>query len=231
MNVKVEGSHGQTAAGTAEAIQDVINDHIEKRRSGINTNGAVWRGSVINLSLGGKVYSTAEHTQLQRAASLGIPVITSAGNDNEDASREYPCALGSEQALSVICVGGMDQYYRKAPFSNFGSNLALAAPAVGIAGPGHRSDQAETVSSGTSYAVPHVSALMALFVSYESLNRGFNSYQVAKNRLVSNSYRGSMTGWPSNTELIRLANSGIRHFNKPENWLPVSTLGTVDGID
>ncbi len=117
-------------------------------------NGA----DIINLS----VYANRKpplvfEQALNRAAQRGVIVVGIAGNDGRS-QVSYP-----GKYTSVLAVSAIDRHDRLASFSNYGPEVAVAAPGHritslfpgGIAG----------TSSGTSFAAPHVSGTLALILS------------------------------------------------------------------
>ena len=111
---------------------------------------------VINISLGGYANSNALRAAVQAAASSAV-VVASAGNDHTDRPF-YPAAYPDVLAVAAVGVDGA-----RAPFSNYGPWVDLAAPGVSITttwlgaawGP----------ASGTSLAAPAVSGLAGLVYS------------------------------------------------------------------
>src|SRR5262249_8887345 len=88
---------------------------------------AVERGAaVINLSLGLPVTSPSIQAALDLAHAAGVVLVAAAGNDDL-ATLDFPAAYPS-----VLAVAGTDPDDRKAPFSDFGQGVGLAAPALGI---------------------------------------------------------------------------------------------------
>ena len=77
---------------------------------------------VINLSLGGPGFSAAEQEAYQRARAAGVIIVAAAGN--EATSRfSYPASYDG-----VISVSAVDLRARLAPYSNFGTEIDVAAP-------------------------------------------------------------------------------------------------------
>lgn len=86
--------------------------------------------TVINASLGSIKPSQAVATAASEVAARGIVVVAAAGNHNRSDPRYYPAALST-----VIAVAGTDWKDVKAPFSDFGTSIAISAPAVWLVGP------------------------------------------------------------------------------------------------
>jgi thermitase len=123
--------------------------------------GIVWgakKGAeVINLSLVHPEPSTVERDAIDYARSRGAVVVAAAGNGDTSAP-SYPAAYDRE----VVAVAATNKLDGRAPFSNHGKWVDVAAPGVEIlsTGPG-----GYATKSGTSMAAPHVSALAALLAS------------------------------------------------------------------
>lgn len=113
------------------------------------TNGM----DVINLSLGGAYPTVSVADAFLAAFTAGVVVVASSGNDNSSVG--YPGGFPY-----AIAVGAIDQSDNRAYFSNFGSELDVAAPGVSIlstiGGGGYGSGQ------GTSMAAPHVTGVAVL---------------------------------------------------------------------
>lgn len=114
--------------------------------------------AVISMSLGGGD-SPALHEGVQYAVNRGVTVVAAAGNGSVG-QLAYPAGYPES-----IAVGALDSSGRRASFSQYGPNLAVMAPGVGIL--------QQTISpqtgqfyignfSGTSMATPHVSGTVAL---------------------------------------------------------------------
>jgi len=117
-------------------------------------NGA----DIINMSIyaNGKPPLVLEQA-LQRAAKHGVIVVGITGNDGKS-QVSYPGRYSS-----VLAVSATDQSDHLASFSNYGSEVAVAAPGEKVTSifPGGYAG----TSSGTSFAAPHVSGTLALILS------------------------------------------------------------------
>lgn len=118
---------------------------------------------VINLSLGADKRINTVDKALKRAASEGVFVISSAGNDGVDVL-SYPAREAGngrpdqrEHMLSVSSVDGGDV---KSAFANYGKTLELSAPGESVYGPAPDNTMASW--SGTSMAAPIAAAAIAL---------------------------------------------------------------------
>lgn len=114
-------------------------------------NGA----QVINLSLGTPINSPILQAAIDYAYNKNRTLVAASGNTNTAVL--YPAAYPN-----VIAVGAVDVTTARAAFSNFGPELSVVAPGVGIRStmPGAAYGQ----KSGTSMAAGYVSGLAAILV-------------------------------------------------------------------
>jgi len=135
---------------------------------------------IVNLSIGGTETSAIERRAIRWAASRGVLIVAAAGNEHQEGNPvEYPAALlqprGSRgRGGTGLAVGATEMNGSRAPFSNTGSYLSLAAPgsnvfaAVSADSPWPRAELPWASpgyygwASGTSFAAPEVAGAAAL---------------------------------------------------------------------
>lgn len=133
----------------------IPNDRIFDGLAKMRTNGA-W---VINMSLGGPAYSSVYEAAITQCIDAGIAVIVAAGNDG-GGTNSYPANYPG-----VISVASVDPSRQRAPYSNYGPNVTLAAPGSFILSTWTGSTTAYRSISGTSMATPVVTGVAALYYS------------------------------------------------------------------
>lgn len=141
-----------------------------------NNSGTVpeQAADIINLSLGGPGSSQFEAALYQDLFDMGIIVVAAAGNENTS-DLSFPASYPG-----VISVSALDAVNERAPYSNFGSQIDIAAPggnqSADRTGDGFgdgilsafiddRSGEREATISflqGTSMASPHIAGMFAL---------------------------------------------------------------------
>jgi subtilisin family serine protease len=124
---------------------------------------AVGHGArVINMSFGMSQSYNSINTALSYAASHGVVVIASAGNQNTS-TPQFPASVSG-----VIGVASVSSTDAKASFSDYGTTVYVDAPGINIisAYPGAR----YAMVSGTSFSAPMVAGEAALIMSVKTVN-------------------------------------------------------------
>jgi serine protease len=148
-------------------------------------NGA----DVINLSLGGSVNSPTLEYVINYAWNNGVVVVCAAGNNNVS-TPFYPAAYAN--SISVVATDYADA---RAPYSNYGSTVDIAAPGgnlnVDLNGDGYGDGVLQQTCingsdgyyfmQGTSMASPHVAGVAAMM---KSVNSSLTNAQI-KSQLYS----------------------------------------------
>ena len=138
------------------AIDWVTQDHI-----------ANFVPAVANLSLTTDTVPasfTAIEDAVANSIMSGVTWVLSAGNHGDWVSNHSPARLPI-----AITVGATYTYAGahdvRAPFSNFGPEIDLFAPGIGITSAWYTDDQATAEFSGTSIAAPQVTGVVARFLN------------------------------------------------------------------
>jgi subtilisin family serine protease len=114
---------------------------------------------VLNLSLGGPTDTQVERDAIAYAVSRGVVVVAAMGNAFQQGNpTSFPAAYPD-----VIAVGAINQADQRAPFSQTGAHIDVAAPGVGILSTVW--DDGFATFQGTSMASPHVAGVAALILA------------------------------------------------------------------
>lgn len=108
---------------------------------------------VVGMSLAGPGNEVLD-AALRRARERGVTVVAAAGNQGRAAAPVFPAAY--EQVLAATALHSSKRVYRRA---NQGDYIDYALPGADV--PTLTRDGQQAVSSGTSYAVPFLVALVA----------------------------------------------------------------------
>ncbi len=164
--------HGTHVAGTIAAVNNTtgvvgvlpngVNLHIIKvfgddcawtYASGLAdaANRCVSAGAnVISMSLGGGTKSRTEETAFKNAFSSGVLSVAAAGNDGSS-RMSYPASYPI-----VMSVGALDSNKTIASFSQYNSEVDIAAPGVGVLSTVGAVDANSLTVGGTTYNGSHV---------------------------------------------------------------------------
>jgi subtilisin family serine protease len=136
-----------------------------------NDNNAV---RIVNASFGkySRTRSLTILVDVLKKVGNGTLIIAAASNE-DSMVRSYPAAL-----TNVVAVSAVDDTNKKAPFSNFGPWVDVAAPGVRLKStiPGGEKDE----DNGTSMAAPVVAGAAGMYVA---LNPGA-SFEKIQNRII-----------------------------------------------
>jgi serine protease len=120
---------------------------------------------VINLSLGGSGEClVSEQEAIDAATTAGAIVVVAAGNGGPDQIGDDLDVMPSSPAncKNVITVAATNPTGQRTTFSNFGSNVTIAAPGQAIR---TTTFGGYTNANGTSFATPIVSGIVSLMLS------------------------------------------------------------------
>jgi subtilisin family serine protease len=115
---------------------------------------------IINLSLAGPTYSQIMADAVAYAISRGVVIIAAAGNQGRERAY-YPAAFPS-----VIAVGSIDPDLQRSAFSNYGAEIDIWAPGRDILT--ITNDGSYDFESGTSFAAPIVSGIVAMTETFDA---------------------------------------------------------------
>jgi len=151
--------------------------------------GIIWAtdhgAKVINMSLGNYAQAEFLHDAIRYAFDHDVILIAASGNDNTD-QPGFPAAYPE-----VFAVAATDNYQQRAPFSNYGDYIDVAAPGVSIAST--YLDNQYAALSGTSMASPHVAALAALIRSVNPLLKNTEVMDIMRNTAIDLGEHGKDT--------------------------------------
>ncbi|HYF62109.1 MAG TPA: S8 family serine peptidase [Herpetosiphonaceae bacterium] len=177
-HVRVLGRCGGTNADIADGI---------RWAAGLSVNGTTPNATpakVLNLSLGGfGPCSATTQGAINAAVGAGATVVVAAGNSNANAGDYNPA-----NCANVITVASTGPSGNRAPYSNYGTAVEVAAPGGDVSG-GNSNGVLSTLNAGTmgpaadsyafyqgtSMAAPHVAGLASLILA---LRPNYTSAQV-----------------------------------------------------
>ncbi|UQA92771.1 type VII secretion-associated serine protease mycosin [Streptomyces halobius] len=138
--------------GTAESLAKAINYAVGKKVDIINVS----QGTGANQRLLPQLKDA-----VNRAQAAGVLIVASAGNGGADGGKKemYPAAY-SKDFDNVLAVAASDRNNERAPFSQSGDFVSIAAPGVDMVST--VPDGGNCVDQGTSFAAPYAAGAAAL---------------------------------------------------------------------
>jgi len=144
--VKVLGKNGGTVSGFVDGVNWV--------RTEVGKSG---KPSVASMSLEAKGSKPIDDA-VESLIKIGIHCVVAAGNHNVDAKDTSPARVPA-----AITVGATNITDARTWFSNYGASIDVFAPGSSILST--TNDGKTGYKDGTSMAAPHVSGLVAYFIS------------------------------------------------------------------
>ena len=174
------------------------------------------RGSLISISLiFGNHYDSSFADLCSTARQKEIPVISTAGNryPGDIPWPESPCAFPD-----TVCVGAVDETYRRFWPTKYGTQVNITAPGVDILSASHYSDDSYVYKSGTSMATPHIGGILAIFMACEGIK---SNVSLALERLYENQLFGLAKDFYGRRPPMGLGNTGVNRLSgKPYIGFP-----------
>ncbi|KAG0240124.1 serine protease 1 [Mortierella sp. GBAus27b] len=201
--IKVLGSNGSgTMADVVAGVEFAVKEH----KALLAAQGAKYKGSVANLSLGGGL-SRPLNSAITGAIRQGLIFAVAAGNDNRDACGSSPASVKDAITVAASTIDDSRAY-----FSNHGICVDIFGPGLNIESTWIGSDSAKNTISGTSMASPHVAGLVAYYLSLApESDSAFHSGPISplemKDLLIQRGSRDVLSDVDSDTPNILIYNN------------------------
>ncbi|KAF3286166.1 hypothetical protein TWF970_009715 [Orbilia oligospora] len=196
LGVKVlDSQNAGSLSSFVAGVDFALSSHLQRRTQ------PGFKGSIINMSLGGPGFAQPLFDALQRATQAGMHVAVAGGNDNTDSCQFSPAQFS--QSLPIINVGATNVVDQKWEGSNFGKCIDIHAPGEGIVSTSNKGPQAMEPMSGTSMACPAVAGAMAV----ELFKNPSLDPASLKKLIVSRALPGVLQGVTGGNALL---NNGLR---------------------
>lgn len=207
--VKVLRSNGcGVASDVIKGIEFSVKRHNDQVKVAKSNKLKVFKGSVANLSLGGRRTQSLDDA-VNAGVDAGVHFAVSAGNDNVEACDHSPAS--AEKAITVGASGLDDS---RAYFSNYGKCTDIFAPGLSVQSAWIGSKQAVNTISGTSMGAAHVTGLLAYYLSLQPADdSGYApatapSPQKLKEYIISVATKGALSDLPDSDTPNLLAWNG-----------------------
>ncbi len=189
---------------------------------------AIAKGArVVNLSLGADQNQTSLTKVLEYAASKGVYVVASAGNEAKQDGVTFPAALSHQESINgfVLGIGSTDAQDVLSSFSNYGTSLYGTAPGEGL----YSAYPANRVArfTGTSFAAPIYAGAIAL--GLKELPAGGDERRFS--RYIANGSRPDSISKTPSTSWVGAGRINVERLirNLP-NWQPKAPYGAVNFV-
>jgi subtilisin family serine protease len=187
---------GDSGSGSSSGIINGVNWCASKLKSQGGTESKV----VVSLSLGGGRASQTEQRAYTAAYNKGVLIVAATGNDG--AAVSYPAAYNN-----VVGVGAIDADNAKASFSNFGTQVDLVGPGVGVL-------SSVPLGKGTAATVSALGRSFAEVTSADLSGKGTVTGTVALAGGTNNEFCGTTASNPALSGKIALIKRGTCTFEE-----------------
>lgn len=187
---------GDSGSGSSSGIINGVNWCAAQLKSQGGTENKV----VVSLSLGGGRASRTEQRAYTAAYNKGVLIVAATGNDG--AAVSYPAAYDN-----VVAIGATDADNAKASFSNFGTQVDLVGPGVGVL-------SSVPLGKGTAANVTALGRSFAEVTSADLSGKGSVTGTVAPAGGTLNEFCGTTASNPAISGKIALIKRGTCTFEE-----------------